>query len=945
MTSTSGTGSFNRWAAYATAFLANGAIMTVELVAGRVVSPHLGMSLYTWTSIIGVVMAGMSIGHYAGGLLADRFRARRMLALLFLLAAAGCASVLFTNPWAGGLAVLRGAPWALRIFAHTLLVFAAPAAILGAISPVVAKMALYGGGDSGRTMGGVFASGVAGSIIGTFATGFYLVPAFPVPVIVFAASGVLAFAGVLYCAAALLRREPAPALIVPGQPVDHAAQPWRFAEWFPPNATVFLSNAAFMAIEIAALRMVAREFGASLYSWTSVIGIVLAGISLGNFLGGRLSARAYGTATVMLLFFCASATALLTPLAASASHRLLSNTYQLMTLSWPLQITLYTGLTFLLPNIFIGMISPVVVKRALAQGHGAGRTVGNIYAWGAAGSILATFLSGYALIDWMGPRPLIALSAAALALTGLAYRPRNVLAIGWAAAAVFAFSGIYLNLDPPRAAAQKLALRAPAVDNLVYEDESQYSYIAVRQDPKQPNLRTLVLDTLIHSAVNLDDPMDLRYEYEQIYEAVLDHRYPGRGPLRSLVIGGGGFAFPRYLEVSRPGSHIEVAEIDPAVTEAAFAALGLPRDTGILIFNQDARNRVDDLVRMQAADPAFEPFDCIFGDSINDYTVPYHLTTLEFTRDVHALLKPDGVYMLNCIDIFDSGRFVGAVINTLGAVFESVHVFNTYKTPTLRDTFVVVGCKGGCDLEPLRGRTTMLPDASVHELLARSGGIVLTDHYAPVENLLAPVVRTQGGKLGELYFEEAQRAAAAGDAARALREAEKAVGEHPMWPEAWNFIARLRRERGDAEGTVEALRRAIDGSQDPAAAHHQLAQALYNTEQFAGAVQHWGLAVQAAPNHANYRYNLGLAHAALHDMARAAAAWEGALAVDPNHLDTMHNLALAYLITERYAEARDMAGRIRARGGEPDPQLLATLDRVAPEAPREAPGEEGHDPD
>ncbi len=90
-----------RLAAYATVFLSNSTIMTLELVAGRVVSPHLGMSLYTWTSIIGVVMAGMSLGHYAGGRLADRIRARVGLAVLFLLAAAGARSVLYTNAWAG----------------------------------------------------------------------------------------------------------------------------------------------------------------------------------------------------------------------------------------------------------------------------------------------------------------------------------------------------------------------------------------------------------------------------------------------------------------------------------------------------------------------------------------------------------------------------------------------------------------------------------------------------------------------------------------------------------------------------------------------------------------------------------------------------------------------------------------------------------------------------
>ncbi|MCC6144943.1 MAG: fused MFS/spermidine synthase, partial [Candidatus Hydrogenedentes bacterium] len=308
-------GGWRLWlAAYITVFLSNGAIMTLELVAGRVVSPHLGMSLYTWTSIIGIVMAGMSVGNYAGGRLADRRRARPTLALLFLLAALGCGSVLITNDVAGNITGMRGLAWPLRIFLHTSFTFFLPAVILGAISPMVAKMALYSGGDAGRVMGGVFAAGVAGSILGTFATGFYLLAVLPVPVIVAVSAAILAATGVLYLVWAFARPEPAPESVVPAQHIDAAKPAWSFREWFIPNATVFLSNAAFMVIELAAMRIIARVFGASLYTWTSVIGIVLAGVTLGNFIGGRVAARSWSGPAIMRVFASASLLALVSPL-------------------------------------------------------------------------------------------------------------------------------------------------------------------------------------------------------------------------------------------------------------------------------------------------------------------------------------------------------------------------------------------------------------------------------------------------------------------------------------------------------------------------------------------------------------------------------------------------------------------------------------------------------
>jgi tetratricopeptide (TPR) repeat protein len=277
---------------------------------------------------------------------------------------------------------------------------------------------------------------------------------------------------------------------------------------------------------------------------------------------------------------------------------------------------------------------------------------------------------------------------------------------------------------------------------------------------------------------------------------------------------------------------------------------------------------------------------------------------------------------------------VGAVINTLEAVFEDVYVFSTYKTPTQRDTFVVVGCKSGCDLEPIRPHTTMLPDSAVRQLRERSGGMILTDDFAPVENLLAPVVRTQGGKVGDLYFAEARRAAEAGDPARALLEAEKAVGVHPIWPEAWNFIAQQRDELGDFEGALEALRAALKDNPAPATAHHNLAQAFYQASRFEEAADHWRGAIAEDGANVTHRYNLGLALAAQQKLPEAIAAWEEAVRIAPSHLSTLHNLALAYLMLARHEEAWKTVDQIRALGSEPEVELVQRLQQIAPRTPQ-----------
>ena len=72
------------WVSYLIVFLASACTLVLEIVAGRILAPFIGVSLYTWTSIIGVVLAGISLGNYLGGVVADRIGSRRTLGLILL---------------------------------------------------------------------------------------------------------------------------------------------------------------------------------------------------------------------------------------------------------------------------------------------------------------------------------------------------------------------------------------------------------------------------------------------------------------------------------------------------------------------------------------------------------------------------------------------------------------------------------------------------------------------------------------------------------------------------------------------------------------------------------------------------------------------------------------------------------------------------------------------
>ena len=215
--------------------------------------------------------------------------------------------------------------------------------------------------------------------------------------------------------------------------------------------------------------------------------------------------------------------------------------------------------------------------------------------------------------------------------------------------------------------------------------------------------------------------------------------------MKSLFIGGGGYTFPRFIEAAYPDAEIDVVEIDPVVSQVSRKYLGVSQVSRIRTFNEDARwfvmNRKGE-----------GKYDLIFEDAFHDLSIPFHLTTREFSAQLKDLLKEDGLLLTNVIDRFEKGSFLPSYIRTLEEVFGqgNVHLltlspFQDYLGVVNR---VVVASPIQVDIQGLANSLNRLgenervshimPQDQLQQALRQFNPVVLTDDYVPVDNLTAP---------------------------------------------------------------------------------------------------------------------------------------------------------------------------------------------------------------
>lgn len=415
------------------------------------------------------------------------------------------------------------------------------------------------------------------------------------------------------------------------------------------TAVVFLASAATLVLEIVAMRLVAPYVGVTLQTSSAVIGTALAAMALGAWAGGKLADRLAPARLIGPVLVLGGLLALLTtPVVRQVGGHLQDAEGGDLT-----KVLLLALLAVFPPSAVLSAVTPMVVKLQLAGLDRTGSVVGRLSGIATLGAIVATFLTGFVLLAHLRTSVILTGTGALLVATGAGYlatRP-NLVVVAATLVAVPAVPWLFLASPNP------------------CQVETDYHCARVEQAPPGSSGRELRLDTLTHSFVDLEDPTALSFEYTRAMAAAMDvtmdaARAP-RQPVRSLFIGGGGFTLPRYQAATRPGSTAAVLEIDPGVVEIGRHQLGAGQIPGMTVRVEDGRTGV--------AREGTARYDVVVGDAFGGVAVPWHLTTRQAVQDIHRVLRPDGVYVLNVID-YAPDAFARAEIATLRAVFPHVAV-------------------------------------------------------------------------------------------------------------------------------------------------------------------------------------------------------------------------------------------------------------------------------
>jgi len=468
-----------------------------------------------------------------------------------------------------------------------------------------------------------------------------------------------------------------------------------------------------MILELTASRAMAPILGSSLYTWTAVIGVVLAGLSLGAYIGGKyidkkpliltLQKTLYisgGSVCVMMFLFPAMYTVALLPL------------------SIPFLATGIASLLFFVPATLLGAIQPMVVKLSTDGVVHLGRSYGTLSALWSLGSIIGVFVSGFFLIPYLGTAKTFLLVALILFVSAIMLMKKRIVPI-----AIFFLLLIPVSL-----------ISIPNGKHVLFSKDTGYFRALVAEAYVQPfgNTRIFFLDIDTHSILRGTTTVPIYTDITRLFSKGVT------ASSSTLVIGGGAYTMPNDLARNTPAS-VDVYEIDPEVPLIVEKYFTL--DPKITTTIGDART----LLRKDKG-----TYDIIVGDSFNSYlSVPWHLLTKEFNRDITQRLAPEGIYAVNVISpiVGEGSALYRSVDRTLRQTFSFVEayrfgedskdiqniVFLASQTPL--DRWLALGKETAV----LSGKAEVFENRRIH--VAPTSGIVLTDDHAPTDTMLLPIAK------------------------------------------------------------------------------------------------------------------------------------------------------------------------------------------------------------
>lgn len=683
-----------------------------------------------------------------------------------------------------------------------------------------------------------------------------------------------------------------------------------------------------MVLGLVAARLVTATLGASLYTWTSIVGIILAGICVGSGVGGRLADRFHPRRTLAVLFGLASAACV----AVIVLHNLVAGWIWLWELNWPIHVLLHVALLAFVPSLLLGAVAPVTVQMAAHREVALGRAAGGLCAWGAAGAIAGTFVTGFHLVPAYGCMAIVWSLGAALLGVALLYWTSCWALYLWAMVfATLAAMGM-APAEWAREAGVGAALRQADDPHRLYVNETLYSHIAIQQVSNRPDRRALWTNSLRRSETVIGEATRLHEFHTDIWAGVTHGLAADRRNPAMMVIGSGGYVFPRYLKAFWPESLVRVIEVDPGITEAAKEAFDLSETSTLETIYVAARHYLDRLSARGEASGREGRYDFIYIDTAGDGSTPFQWVTNQFNEKIAALLADDGVLMLSAVDVVAGGRFLGAVVATLEQTFSHVHVIASPVGQRMtRACFVVVAAQWGLDAtqylkdydEDLKFR--LLGESEIEGLKAQSGYLVLTDDYAPVEDFLSSVVR-EGARerLAHRHLREAERLQAAQRHEQGVQRYQLAARLDPSVAlEVWSRIGDIRLAQDDLRRAAEAFRNAIACADEAGRQKQMLASAHMNLGIAFGkvgrktemrthlleAAKWFRMDLKRNPNSVVSWERLGDTLTLTGNLEGAAEAFDRAMVLEPANLAFYEKLAQVLEQQHRYDEAISVARR------------------------------------
>ena len=489
--------------------------------------------------------------------------------------------------------------------------------------------------------------------------------------------------------------------------------------------TVFLTGAAVLIFEVAAVRMLAPFFGSSLYVLSSVLTTILAALSVGYYFGGRIADRLPHPTVLYVIIGTAGLIMLLLQVLA---NYILPHSNQLFSITTgPLILSLTL---FFIPAFLLGIDSPFVIKLLTvthANPDHNGALVGSIFFFSTIGSIVGSIAAGFFLIPFFGLTMtimavsigLIIWSILAISVISYSNPPSTsgfksiiplplLMLIGIFSAGYFSFTTITTT-------------QAEAGVTTLFQADGYYSHLHVFERTFQNIVfRFLKNDMNNSSAIIPGSPAPV-FMYTQLADLFAANTTQVSN---YLVLGGGSYTIPRYINHKYSAIKIDVVEIEPSLFSLAHTYFELPTDPLITNYEQDAR------VFLQSTSTQY---DVIFSDVMNSgLFIPPHLATVEFFESFKARLAPDGIAILNYIGSLDTTKtsLTGSMIKTIKTVFPN------YKLLPLRGKDYK-GTQNMVFVLRHEGQPITIPDKEIIDYFNQetkvASTLVLPENYLPLD--------------------------------------------------------------------------------------------------------------------------------------------------------------------------------------------------------------------